>query len=55
MFQAHYGDLIETIKERAEAESKVHGIAVTPLAFPLLVGPAEMSVMITLSNALPHF
>ena len=55
MLQAHYGDLIETIKERAEAESKVHDIAVTPLAFLLLVGPAEMSVMITLSNALPHF
>ena len=55
MFQAHYGDLIQTIEERAEAESEVHGIAVTPLAFPLLVGPAEMSVMITLSNALPHF
>lgn len=55
MFQAHYGDLIQTIQEQAEAEGEVHGIAVTPLAFPLLVGPAEMSVMITLSNDLPRF
>lgn len=54
MFQAHYGDLIQTIEERAEAERELHGIAVTPLAFPLLVGPAEMSVLITMSNDLPH-
>ena len=38
MFQAHYGDLIQTIEERAEAET-IHEVAVTPLAFPLLVGP----------------
>ena len=54
MFQAHYGDLIQTLEERIEAESELHGVAVTPLAFPLLVGPAELSVMITLSNDLPH-
>jgi multiple antibiotic resistance protein len=52
MFQAHYGDLIQTLEERIEAESELHSVAVTPLAFPLLVGPAELSVMITLSNDL---
>ena len=50
MFQAHYGGFLQTIQVRAEAESELHGVAITPLAFPLLVGPAEMSVMITLSN-----
>jgi len=54
MFQAHYGGFLQTIEERLEAESDLHGIAITPLAFPLLVGPAEMSVMITLSNDLSH-
>jgi multiple antibiotic resistance protein len=54
MFQAHYGGFIQTIEERAEAETDLHGIAITPLAFPLLVGPAEMSIMITLSNDLSH-
>jgi multiple antibiotic resistance protein len=42
------------LEERAEAEADVSGIAITPLAFPLLVGPAEMSVMITLSNGHPR-
>ena len=32
MFQAHYGDLIQTLEERIEAESELHGVAVTPLA-----------------------
>ncbi len=50
MFQAHYGGFMQTLEERREAESDLHSIAITPLAFPLLVGPAEMSVMITLSN-----
>jgi len=50
MFRAHYGAFTQTFEERAEAESDVSAIAITPLAFPLLVGPAEMSVMITLSN-----
>jgi multiple antibiotic resistance protein len=50
MFQAHYGGLIQTLDEKEEARADIHGIAVTPLAFPLLVGPAEMSVLITLSN-----
>jgi multiple antibiotic resistance protein len=50
MFQARYGGFLQTLEEKAEADADVHGIAITPLAFPLLVGPAEMSVMITLSN-----
>lgn len=54
MFRAHYGAFTQTIEERVEAESDVRSIAITPLAFPLLVGPAEMSVMITLSNAHPQ-
>jgi multiple antibiotic resistance protein len=47
MFQAHYGGFMQTVEEKAEAESHVHELAITPLAFPLLVGPAEMSIMIT--------
>ena len=54
MFQARYSGIMQTIEEKTEAETDVHGIAVTPLAFPLLVGPAEMSIMITLSNDMPH-
>jgi multiple antibiotic resistance protein len=54
MFRAHYGAFTQTIEERLEAESDVSGIAITPLAFPLLVGPAEMSIMITLSNGHPR-
>lgn len=50
MFRAHYGAFTQTVEEKLEAESDVSGIAITPLAFPLLVGPAEMSIMITLSN-----
>lgn len=50
MFQARYGGFMQTIEEKREAETDLHSIAITPLAFPLLVGPAEMSVMITLSN-----
>jgi multiple antibiotic resistance protein len=52
MFQAHYGGFMQTLEERTEAETNLH--AITPLAFPLLVGPAEMSIMITLSNDLPY-
>lgn len=47
MFRAHYGDLIQTTEERTEAEKDVSEIAITPLAFPLLIGPAEISIMIT--------
>jgi multiple antibiotic resistance protein len=47
MFQARYGGIMQTREEKSEAESHIHEIAVTPLAFPLLIGPAEMSVMIT--------
>jgi multiple antibiotic resistance protein len=54
MFRAQYGAFTQTLEERLEAESDVSGIAITPLAFPLLVGPAEMSIMITLSNGHPR-
>jgi multiple antibiotic resistance protein len=54
MFRAHYGAFTQTLEERVEAEADVSSIAITPLAFPLLVGPAEMSIMITLSNGHPH-
>jgi MarC family membrane protein len=54
MFRAHYGAFTQTLEERLEAESDVSGIAITPLAFPLLVGPAEMSIMINLSNGHPR-
>jgi len=54
MFRAHYGAFTQTLEERIEAEADVSSIAITPLAFPLLVGPAEMGVMITLSNGLAH-
>lgn len=50
MFQARYSGFMQTREEQTEAEEDVHGIAITPLAFPLLVGPAEMGIMITLSN-----
>jgi multiple antibiotic resistance protein len=53
MFQARYGGFMQTTDERTEAEQDMHGIAVTPLAFPLLVGPAEMSIMITLATDRP--
>src|SRR5579871_6610123 len=54
MFRAQYGAFTQTLEERLEAESDVSSIAITPLAFPLLVGPAEMSIMITLSNGHPR-
>ena len=52
MFQAHYGGFMQTSEERLEAaaEESVRSLAITPLAFPLLVGPAEIAVMITLAN-----
>jgi len=53
MFQAHYGGFMQSVDEKAAAETDVHGVAITPLAFPFLVGPAEMSIMITLSNDHP--
>ena len=53
MFQARHGGFIQTREERSEAELDVHHIAITPLAFPLLVGPAEMSIMITLASDKP--
>jgi MarC family membrane protein len=54
MFQARYGGFIQTLEERVEAEAEIHGVAITPLAFPLLEGLAEMSIVITLSNDLPR-
>jgi multiple antibiotic resistance protein len=50
MFQARYSGFMQTSEERTEAEQEAHGIAITPLAFPLLVGPAEIGIMITLSS-----
>ncbi len=41
IFHADYGTFLQTIEERAEVESDLHGVAITPFAFPLLVGPAE--------------
>jgi len=55
MFQAHYGGFMQSLDEKAAAETDIHGVAITPLAFPLLVGPAEMSIMITLSNDHPDW
>ncbi len=55
MFQAHYGGILQTAEERSEAETDLHGIAITPLAFPLLIGPAEMSIMITLASDHPDW
>jgi multiple antibiotic resistance protein len=53
MFQAHYGGFMQSVDEKAAVATDIHGVAITPLAFPLLVGPAEMSIMITLSNDHP--
>ena len=46
---------MQTVEEKNEAESDIHGIAITPLAFPLLIGPAEMSMMITFSSDSPDW
>lgn len=55
MFQAHYGGFMQSADEKTAAETDIHGVAITPLAFPLLVGPAEMSIMITMSNDHPNW
>lgn len=55
MFRAHYGGFMQTNVEQHEAEADIHSIAITPLAFPLLVGPAELGVMITLTNDMPSW
>ena len=47
MFQAHFGDIMQTVDEKEEAEKYASQMAITPLAFPLLIGPAELSIMIT--------
>ena len=54
MFRAHYGGFMQTTDEKSEAEADIQGIAITPLAFPLLVGPAELGVMITLTSDTPQ-
>lgn len=53
MFRARFGSLMQPAEARAAPEVD-HGVAITPLAFPLLAGPGEMSVMITLSNDFPR-
>ncbi|MGY3609996.1 MULTISPECIES: MarC family protein [unclassified Bradyrhizobium] len=53
MFQAQFGRYIQVADETARDEVDIHGLAITPFAFPLLVGPAELSIMITLSNDNP--
>jgi multiple antibiotic resistance protein len=53
MFQAQYGKFIQPASGVESSEVDVHGMAITPFAFPLLVGPAELSIMITLSNDNP--
>nr|WP_245287416.1 MarC family protein [Bradyrhizobium elkanii] len=53
MFQAQYGRYIQVADETARDGVDIHGLTITPFAFPLLVGPAELSIMITLSNDSP--
>jgi multiple antibiotic resistance protein len=53
MFQAQYGKFIQPAGGVDSSEVDVHGIAITPFAFPLLVGPTEISIIITLSNDNP--
>jgi len=53
MFQAQYGKFIQPAGTVDSSEVDIHGIAITPFAFPLLVGPTEMSIIITLSNDNP--
>lgn len=52
MFQAQYGKFVPTHSTSGD-EMDVHGFAITPFAFPPLVGPAELSIIITLSNDNP--
>jgi MarC family membrane protein len=54
MFQAQFGKLLQPTAG-TDGQADIHGIAITPFAFPLLVGPAEMSIMITLSNDNPSW
>jgi len=53
MFQAQYGKLIQPAGDVDSGDVDIHGLAITPFAFPLLVGPAEISIIITLSNDNP--
>jgi MarC family membrane protein len=53
MFQAQYGTFVQPTHSATGEEVDVHGLAITPFAFPLLVGPAELSIIITLSNDNP--
>ncbi|WFU57725.1 MarC family protein [Bradyrhizobium pachyrhizi] len=53
MFQAQYGKFMQPPSGVDRSEVDIHGRAITPFAFPLLVGPAEVSIIITLSNDNP--
>jgi multiple antibiotic resistance protein len=53
MFQAQYGKFIQPASGVDSCEADIHGLAITPFAFPLLVRPAEISIIITLSNDNP--
>ncbi|MGN8545347.1 MarC family protein [Bradyrhizobium sp. CCBAU 53421] len=53
MFQAQSGKFIQSPSGVDSSEVDIHGMAITPFAFPLLVGPAEVSIIITLSNDNP--
>jgi small neutral amino acid transporter SnatA (MarC family) len=53
MFQAQYGKFIQIADETARDEVDIHGLAITPFAFPLLVGPAELSIMILSPTTIP--
>ncbi|MCC8946545.1 MarC family protein [Bradyrhizobium sp. Arg62] len=52
-FQAQYGKFMQPPGGVDRSEVDIHGWAITPFAFPLLVGPAEVSIIITLSNDNP--
>ncbi|MCS3694712.1 multiple antibiotic resistance protein [Bradyrhizobium elkanii] len=53
MFQAQYGKFLQSTSGVDSSEVDIHGMAITPFAFPLLVGPAQVGIMITLSNDNP--
>tara|TARA_B100001564_G_C20558290_1_gene632500 strand:- start:131 stop:763 length:633 start_codon:yes stop_codon:yes gene_type:complete len=50
MFQARRGRTVHTPEEDKEAKEERESIAITPLATPMLIGPGEMTVLITYSN-----
>lgn len=50
MFQARYSRVNQTKGENEEAEENIKEIAITPLAFPMLAGPAELSMLMTYAS-----